>query len=120
MSADPSATTTFVNATMTLVATVDTRQLGLVTLQVDNLDATQVFSGFLRRKVGSAMASATSSMPDFSAIQPSGSTDSDGNPTDSVVADVDVEGGAELELYGRMSGAGGNVRWSARKAGPKP
>lgn len=120
MSADPSSTTVAVAATMTLVATLDTRALGLVSMQVDNLDATQVFSGFIRRKVASSMATATSSMPDFSAIQPVGSLDTDGNPSDSVMADVDVEGSALLELYGRMSGAGGNVRVSFRKAGPKP
>lgn len=120
MSADPTSTTVAVAATMTLVATIDTRALGLVSIQVDNLDGAQTFSGFLRRKVASSMATATSSMPDFSAIQPAGSLDADGNPTDSVMADVDVEGSATLELYGRMSGAGGDVRVSYRKAGPKP
>lgn len=117
--AEPSVTTVFVDATMTLVVTVDARQLGLVSMQVDNLSA-ETFSGFLRRRVSSLMSEATSSMPDFSEIQPLGSVDGSGNPTDSVMADVDVEGSATLELYGRMTGAGGNVRVSYRKAGPKP
>lgn len=117
---EPTATTVFVNATMTQVASIDVRQLGIVSIQVDNLDAAQVFSGFLRRNVSASMNDATSSMPDFSQVQPLGSLDPDGNPSDSAMADVDVEGSATLDLYGRMSGAGGNVRVSYRKTGPKP
>lgn len=119
MSGDPTTTTVAVAATLTRLFELDTRALGLVTVQVDNLDASQTFEGYLRRRVAAAMASSTSTMPDFSLIQPVGSVDSAGNPTDSITADVDVAGSAVLELWGRMSGAGGNVRWSARKAGPK-
>ena len=65
------------------------------------------------------MTPATSSLPDFISIAPASSTDANGNPTDVVVCDIDVEGSAVLSLVGFMSGAGGNVSYSVRKSGSK-
>lgn len=119
MSLDPPVVTLPVAPTATVVWSADVRRLGLCTLQVQNLDASQVFAGFLQRKVAGELGWSTSTMPDFSSIQPAGSLDGDGNPIDAVTADVDVEGTAELRLVGRMSGAGGDVSVSVRTSGPK-
>lgn len=109
---DPTATTVAVTPTLMTVAAVDVRRWGLVTVQVDNLDPTQTFSGWIHRRVATEMGASTSTMPDFTSIAPAGSLDSDGNPTDSVTADIDVEGSATLELVGKMSGVGGDVRYT--------
>jgi hypothetical protein len=119
MSADPPISTTAINGTSTLVFALDVRNIGLVTLQVQNLDALQTFSGFLWRKVAGGLDYSASTMPDFSSISPAGAVDGQGNPLDSVTADIDVEGSAELVFVGLMSGAGGDISWSVRKAGPK-
>lgn len=120
MSADPPIAPAFVDSTLTLVFSLDVRALGLVTLQVQNLDATQVCEGYVRRRVAQGLTSAVSSLPDFVAIQPAGSVDAAGNPTDTVTCDIDAAGSALLEFAARMSGAGGNIQYSFRKAGPKP
>lgn len=120
MSADPPVTTIAVAATSTLVFTMDVRALGLVTLQVRNLAVGQTCRGYLWRRVANALSYAASTMPDFSSIAAAGSVDADGNPTDCVTADIDVEGSADLVFVALMSGAGGDISWSARKAGPKP
>jgi hypothetical protein len=119
MAADPPVTPATVGPTMTPVFALDVRQLGLATVQVQNLDPTQTFSGVIRRSVSELMKSATSTLPDFISILPAGSLDATGNPLDVVVCDVDVEGSAVLSLVGFMSGAGGNISYSVRKSGPK-
>jgi len=118
--ADPPIATVAVAPTLTTIFSMDVRALGLVTVQIQNMDATQTFSGYVRRSaVVAGLTSAPSSMPDFLGIAPAGSLDANGNPTDVVVADIDVEGSGLLSIVGFMSGAGGNVQYTARKAGPK-
>lgn len=119
MAADPPITTVAVGPTLTTVFTLDVRQLGLATVQVQNLDPLQTFSGVIRRSVSELMTAATSTLPDFISILPAGSVDASGNPLDVVVCDVDVEGSAVLSLVGFMSGAGGDISYSVRKSGPK-
>lgn len=117
--ADPPVTTAAIAPTSTLVFTLNVRTLGLVTLQVRNLAAGQICSGFLWRRVSGQLSYSASTMPDFSSIAAAGSVDAQGNPTDCVTADIDVEGTADLVFVALMSGAGGDIEWSARKAGPK-
>lgn len=108
-----------VNPTLTDVAVVDVRSIGLLTLQVQNLDPTQTASGFIQTRVAASMGRATSTLADFASILPAGSVDVDGNPTDCVSADIDCAGLAEVALVMRMNGLGGDVQYAARKAGPK-
>lgn len=119
MASDPPVIPFTVGPTTTTVFEFDARHLGLATVQVQNLDPTQTFSGFIRRGVAAGMALATSTLPDFVSILPAGSVDGSGNPLDVVVCDVDVEGSAVLSLVGFMSGAGGDISYSVRKSGPK-
>ena len=118
MAADPPVVVVAVSPTLMTVFALDVRSFGLVTVQVQNLTA-QTFSGVIRRSVSPLLTSATTPLFDFSSIAPAGSVDASGNPTDVVAADIDVEGSAVLSLVGFMSGAGGNVSYSARKSGPK-
>lgn len=119
MSAEPVVTTTAIAPTLTQVFDRDVRNVAFVSLQVTNLNGSQVMSGFLRSSVNSQLAGATSTMPDFVSLQPAGSVDADGNPTDSVTADIDCGGRSRLQFYMRASGAGGNVSWTLRSTGPK-
>lgn len=119
MSLDPEVTTVAVAPTATTVWSGDVRRHGLVTVQVQNLDATQTFSGSLLRKVAGALGWSTSTMGDLASISPAGTLDGAGNPLDSVTVDVDVEGTAELAVVGFMSGAGGDVSVSVRTSGLK-
>lgn len=120
MSLDPEVTTATIAPTLTTVFERDVRRWGLGTLQVQNLDPTQVFSGYLRRKVAGSLGFALVSLGDFLSIQPAGSVDADGNPTDSVTADLDLEGSAEIEFVGKMDGAGGDISWALRVSSVKP
>lgn len=117
--ADPIVTTVAVAPTPTTVVSVDVRSVGLLTLQVQNLDALQTVYGFIHTKVARAMGEATSTFPDFAAIPPAGTLDADGNPVDCVSADINCEGLAEISLVMFMSGLGGDVQYTMRKAGPK-
>lgn len=119
MSLDPAIATAPVASTATVVWSADVRRLGLCTVQVQNLEAAQTFVGFIQRKVAAGLDWSTSTLPDFTSIQPAGTLDADGNPLDCVTADIDVEGTAELRLVGHMTGAGGDVQVSVRTAGPK-
>ena len=119
MSADPAITTIAVAPALTQMATLDVRNIGKLTVQVQNLDAIQTCSVFIQRKVSQAMGFGVTPFADLTAIPPAGSLDADGNPADAVTADIDCAGTAVLLFAGRMSGAGGNVRLSYRHAGPK-
>lgn len=119
MALDPEITTVAVAPTLTVLAEVDVRREGLVTVQVSNLDVAQTLAGYVQRKVAGGLGWSTSSIPDFSSIQPAGTVDAAGNPLDSVTADLDVTGTAVIRVVGEMSGAGGNAQVAVRKTGPK-
>lgn len=116
---DPTPVTVTIAPTLTTVVSVDARNVALLTIQVQNLDALQTASGYIHAKVSGSMGAATSTFPDFASVLPAGSVDGDGNPTDCVSADIDCAGLAEVTLVMRMSGAGGDVKYAMRKAGPK-
>lgn len=82
------------------VVTWDTHYEDILTVQVDNLDATQNFSGTIQRRLTDAMEWAAAAIADFSNVLPGAS----------VVADLDVRGTNALRLVGSMDGAGGDVR----------
>ena len=119
MSADPAPVTIAVAPTLSQVVSIDVRTLGRVTMAVQNLDATQTMSGFLRQKVAPSMGYALSPSIALSTIAPAGSVDTDGNPTDCVSVAIDCGGFAVIEMWARASGVGGNVKYALRKAGPK-
>lgn len=113
---DPQRDVVAVGPTSTVVWSGDVRSEEWLSLQVDNLDATQTFTGVIERRLSTAQGWATSTLGDFSSIQAAGTTDpTTGAPLDSVTADLDIRATGYLRLVGVMSGAGGNVAVVARK-----
>lgn len=102
---DPVGVTVAVAPTSTTVLSVDVRGELRVSVQIDNLDAAQTFSGTVERRVAGAGNWSPSSLGDFSSIAALGS----------VTADLDVAGSADLRIVGTMSGAGGDVRVFIRR-----
>ena len=99
-------TTVLVAPTTTTVAYFDTRFDEILTVQVENLDATQTFAGTIQRRLDAGNGWAVSDASDYFATV---------GPLGAVVADLDARGTSELRLVGTMSGAGGNVRVTARR-----
>ena len=94
----------------------DVRSDEWLSMQVDNLDATQVFTGTIERRLSTAMGFSTSTIGDFGSIQPAGTVDpTTGVPLDSVTADLDIRATGYLRLVMQMDGAGGNVAVVVRK-----
>jgi hypothetical protein len=74
-----------------------------VTVQIENLSATETFTGTVRRSLDVNNAMADTTMPDFASIPPLGS----------VVADLVFAFTQKVDVVGTMTGAGGNVRVTA-------
>jgi len=91
--------------TSTEVVAVDVRDEQWLTMQVDNLDGSQTFTGVVERRVSDTMDWSESTLGDFAGIATGGS----------VTADIDVTGTGFLRLVGTMSGAGGDVAVCVRK-----
>ena len=103
-SPNPPRTVVAVATTSTVVVDLDVRNIEWVTLQVDNLDATQTFTGVIERRQSPDMDWAPSAIGDYSGV----------GPLLSVVADLDVSGTGYLRLVGTMDGAGGDVAVCSR------
>lgn len=101
----PSRNVVAVAPTSTEVTVVDVREEQWLTVQVDNLDGSQIFTGIVERRVSDAMDWSESTLGDFAGIDAGGS----------VTADIDVTGTGYLRLVGVMSGAGGDVAVCVRK-----
>ena len=98
-----------VGPTSTVVADLDVRSDEWVTLQIDNLDGTQTFTGVVERRQSPEMDWAPSTMGDYAGIAPG----------TSVVADLDVSGTGYLRVVGVMDGLGGDVAVCARRGDRK-
>ena len=98
-------TTVAVAATSTVVATFDTKTSAVLSVQITNLDGSQVFTGLVTRRLDPTAPYAPTTLPDFSGIGPGGT----------VVADLDVRGTSQVQITGAMSGAGGNISITARR-----
>lgn len=101
----PPTTTVAVGPTTTVIFEADVRWSGWATLQIENLDATQTFTGFVERRQDTTMGWSRSTLGDFADIA----------PLSSVAADLDLTGTAYLRVVGSMSGAGGDVRVASRQ-----
>ena len=117
---DPSREVVAVGPTITVVWTGDVRSDEWLSMQVDNLDGTQVFTGTIERRLSTAQGWSTSTIGDFASIQPAGSVDpTTGAPLDSVTADLDIRATGYLRLVGQMNGLGGDVAVVVRKGARK-
>lgn len=72
---------------------------GRVGVQLVNMDATQTFTGGIRRRKYGMSAWAIAADSFFTSIA----------PMTSELADIDVYDTEELEVFGSMSGAGGDI-----------
>jgi len=91
--------TVAVAPTSTVVVEVDTRAASIFTLFVENLDASQTFSGAIERWMVAGQTPAPQVSDEFTSISAGAS----------VMADLDVRGTSYIRLVGTFSGAGGNV-----------
>lgn len=105
----PSRSVVTVAPTSTVVVSLDVRDDEWLTMQVDNLDGSQTFTGTIERRVSEQMTWSQSTIGDFAGIAAGGSA----------TADLDVSGTGFLRLVGVMSGAGGDVAVSTRKGARK-
>jgi hypothetical protein len=108
-SPNPPVVVTAVAPTSTVVVELDVREVEWVTMQLDNRDAAQTFSGAIERRQSPQAEWAPSTLSDFADV----------GPLTSVVADLDVSGTGYLRLVGVMSGAGGNVATCTRSGARK-
>lgn len=93
-----------------VLATVDVGPSELVSVQVENLSATETFYGVIRRKNASGNTPAPSSIGDLNGVPPVGTLGPNGEDLSSVVVDCSVPASTVLDLLGRMTGGGGDVR----------
>lgn len=98
-------TTVAIAPTSTTVCTIESGTSEVISIQIENLDLTQTFVGTVQRKLDAANTYANSSIGDFESIA----------PLTSVVLDCDTRATSTLRVVGTMSGAGGNVRVTARR-----
>lgn len=100
-----------VNPTVVAVAPVSTALFdpltvgaqGALSIQVENLDATETFSGTVRTRLDPDNDMASSTIGDLQGI----------GPGQSVVVSLSLPANAEVDVVGTMTGAGGNVRVTA-------
>jgi len=105
---DPPRTVVAVAPTSTEVWSGDVRSEDWVSVQIDNLDGTQTFTGTVERRLSASSSWSQSTIGDFAGIPPGAS----------VTADLDITATGYLRVVGTMDGAGGNVAVVARK-GPR-
>lgn len=101
----PPTATVAVAPTSTVVLEADVRNNDWATVQIENLDGSQTFSGTVERRQSTDLGWSPSTIGDFASIAPG----------QSVTADLDLTGTAYLRIVGTMSGAGGNVVVASRQ-----
>lgn len=90
--------------TETTLCTLDVRTTAVVTVQIDNTDASQQLRGFIYRRANSAMPWTASPLADLGTIE----------PLTSGCVDIDCEGNSDIQVTGYMTGAGGSVKVCVR------
>lgn len=106
---DPPRTVVAVGPTATVVWTGDVRPDEWLSMQVDNLDAAQDFTGTVERRLSTSQEWSATTLGDFAGITALGS----------VTADLDIRATGYLRLVGQMSGAGGDVAVVVRNGARK-
>lgn len=104
--------TVAVTPVMSVVLEVDVGPSEVVSIQVENLSS-ETFTGIIRRSNDTGNAMSPTTMPDLRSIPPAGTLGPDGEDLSSVVVDCLVPANSKLDVIGKMTGAGGNVRVTA-------
>jgi hypothetical protein len=102
---DPTREVVTVAPTSTVVVSLDVRSEDWLSIQIDNLDAAQTFSGIVERRLSSQGDWSPTTIGDFAGIA----------AEDSVTADLDISATGYLRIVGTMSGAGGDVAVFVRR-----
>lgn len=84
-----------------------------LTIQVENLSATETFTGFVRSRIDPSLGMAVSTLGDLGSIPPAGTVGPNGEDLARVLVTVDLPANAEVDVVGLMTGLGGDVRVTA-------
>lgn len=84
-----------------------------LSIQVENLSATETFTGYVRSRLHSSNGMAVSTLGDLNSIPPSGTVGPNGEDLSKVLVSLDLPANAEVDVVGLMTGLGGNVRVTA-------
>ncbi len=81
-----------------------------VSIQLENLSATETFTGYVRTRLDSGNGMAISTLGDLASVPPLGTLGPNGEDLSKVLVTADVPANAELDVVGFMTGLGGDVR----------
>jgi hypothetical protein len=84
-----------------------------LSLQVENLSATETFTGYVRSRLSPNIGMAVSTLGDLNSIPPSGTVGPNGEDLSRVLVTLDLPANAEVDVVGLMTGLGGDVRVTA-------
>ena len=107
---------TTVAVTPVLMALFDALTVGAqeaLSIQVENLSATETFTGYVRSRLSPNIGMAVSTLGDLNSIPPSGTVGPNGEDLSKVLVTLDLPANAEVDVVGLMTGLGGNVRVTA-------
>lgn len=84
-----------------------------LSLQVENLSATETFTGYVRSRLSPNNGMAVSTVGDLNSIPPDGTVGPNGEDLSKVLVTLDLPANSEVDVVGLMTGLGGNVRVTA-------
>jgi hypothetical protein len=107
---------TVVAVTPVLGALFDALTVGAqeaLSIQVENLSATETFTGYVRGRLSPNVGMAVSTLGDLNSIPPSGTVGPNGEDLSKLLVTLDLPANAEVDVVGLMTGLGGDVRVTA-------
>jgi|JI102314A2RNA_FD_contig_91_169047_length_9350_multi_3_in_0_out_0_11 hypothetical protein len=84
-----------------------------LSLELENLSATETFTGYVRSRLSPNVGMAVSTLGDLNSVPPSGTVGPNGEDLSKVLVTLDLPANAEVDVVGLMTGLGGDVRVTA-------
>ena len=84
-----------------------------LSLELENLSATETFTGYVRSRLSPNAGRAVSTLGDLNSVPPSGTVGPNGEDLSKVLVTLDLPANAEVDVVGLMTGLGGDVRVTA-------
>lgn len=81
-----------------------------VSIQLENLSATETFTGYVRTRLDAGNGMAISTLGDLASVPPLGTLGPNGEDLSKVLVTAEVPANSELDVVGFMTGLGGDVR----------
>ena len=81
-----------------------------LSLELENLSATETFTGYVRSRLSPNVGMAVSTLGDLNSVPPSGTVGPNGEDLSKVLVTLDLPANAEVDVVGLMTGLGGDVR----------